>query len=236
VCYSLPAPPQYRGAPGHGLAVYVRAALARSVRHVGHASDLCHTLVLQLSGCRVLFVDVYMRPSLSMDVAVSSLESHLQQLQVQSTDLLLVGGDFNAALPALDDRPLGPLGVCPLPIPERDLSLAGVGDRAEALLALCHAWRLVALTGRHADVPVATSSDRGQTRVDHVLVSADHFSCVASHSVLDVVGSDHLPLSVHVTLPGGAPALLMSTRPSPLCRRPWCGGCLQTPWMRITRR
>jgi hypothetical protein len=48
---------------------------------------------------------------------------------------------------------------------------------------------------------VATSSLRGNTRVDHVLVCADHYASVTHHCVLDVLGSDHLPLSVRVDLP-----------------------------------
>ena len=91
VCYSVPAPVHHQGAPGYGLAVYVRRTLAPCVRHVSHSSGLCHSVVLQLSGCRVFLVNVYLRPSVVMDVAVSSLATHLQQLQPQPSDLGLPG-------------------------------------------------------------------------------------------------------------------------------------------------
>jgi Reverse transcriptase (RNA-dependent DNA polymerase) len=117
--------------------------------------------------------------------------------------LELVCGDFNAALPPLDDRSLDHQGH-PLHAPQRHhLAPAQPPNQAgRALVAACPTNGWVLLTGRLQDVPVSTSTAGGNTRPDHLLVSMAHFQWVRRHMLLTHIhGSDHRPLAVHLTLP-----------------------------------
>lgn len=201
VCYAVPSPPARHGVPGHGLAVYLRAAWAPYARHLAHPSSLVHSIILDLPSARFIITNVYLSPSLQTDAAFAALDSHYHALALTPPDIHVLGGDFNSALPPGDDRPLDHRGICHLPIPPRDIALTAAGDRPEELLAMCHTQRLVALTGRLQDISVSTSSAQGETRVDHVLMSAAHFHCATFHRVTLVPGSNHYPVEAEFALP-----------------------------------
>jgi hypothetical protein len=63
------------------------------------------------------------------------------------------------------------------------------------------------MTQNVTNQPVAVSSSRGSTRVDHIFVSASVFDKCQQRNVLQVEGSDHMPLALSMHL-AVAPAAL----------------------------
>ncbi len=108
-------------------------------------------------------------------------------------------GDLNARVGTISDLPDPPP---PHVLPTHRLNQdAHINPAGNALVDLCQATGLALLTGRALpDVP-AIPTCRMVSRPDHVAVSHDMYSLVASHSVLpDACGSDHNPILTSLTL------------------------------------
>jgi hypothetical protein len=185
------------------------------------------------AGVTYLVVNVYRPPSAQLQPTLDAVVDLRQQLApAPARCVMVVGGDWNVHLPPQDDRPVSSSGIPWEEVPARDLTLTRRTEEGTQLLDWCFEHCLVTLTGRLQDAPVerSTARTRGNTRVDHVLVSASAFGTFQQHMVLGTEGSDHFPLALTMQLEA-APAA-----PGPLCSYalPTCsgGGAVPKPLLR----
>lgn len=198
-------PEALHGRAGSGLATYVQRQYRSGARAVPHPSGLVLGLTLKVNRAALHVFNVYRPPSKPFADLLDAVDDCMRICGVQPGHGVLVCGDFNAHLPAADDRPVGPDGLLqgafPARVPTPGPANAAGGD----LVDWCRASGFVLLTGRLQDGPgqAASSSTRGNTRCDHCLVSVPTYGWVQEHRVLAVEGSDHKPLHTVLRCPRG---------------------------------
>ena len=224
VPYVALAPGALHGSPGVGLATYVARQHRAGARAVPHPSGLVLGLTLKVNRAVLHVFNVYRPPSRPLADLLDALDECMGICGVQHGHGVLVCGDFNAHLPAADDRPVGPDGALQGDLPARAPTPGPANPAGRALVDWCRTAGMVLLTGRLQDglAQAASSSTRGNTRCDHCLVLAAAYGWVREHCVKPVEGSDHLPLHTALALPAvpmPAPAPLHDLQPLPRCLR-----------------
>ncbi len=118
---------------------------------------------------------------------------------------IMVDGDFNAKVGNLPDAWVSTFNEDILPRQSQDQGTNALGPH---LMQLCEDTSMVLCTGRTPlDTPVAPSYPRGNSRLDHALVSPSLFpfihACGISSPTQD---SDHCPLVMNLHLPFTPPS------------------------------
>ena len=198
-------PGALHGRAGSGLATYVQRQYRAGARAVPHPSGLVLGLTLKVHRAILHVFNVYRPPSRSFEDLLDAMDDCMRICGVQPGHGVLVCGDFNAHLPAADDRPVGPDGALQGAFPARAPTPGPANAAGGDLVDWCRASGFVLLTGRLQDGPgqAASSSTRGNTRCDHCLVSVPTQGWVHEHRVLAVEGSDHKPLHTVLRCPRG---------------------------------
>ena len=199
-----------QGAPGQGLAIYVRRQWQHSVTHTPGEDGHAHVVTITGEGATVHVYNCYRSPRVQPGIVMDAIAGLRRRVAPTGDHVELLCGDFNAVLPQLDDRSVDQQGQ-PLHAPPRQhlVPQRAPNPAGHALVTACPANGWVLLTGRLQDDPVSRSTDGTNdqrapphTRPDHMLITSAHYQYARCHRVLaGVEGSNHLPLHLELSLP-----------------------------------
>lgn len=233
VCTSY-CDPLSNGKAGHGLAVYVKADVAKHYHYKPRRlSSYIMWAELTVGAASIVIGNVYVPHAPEIrDQVYDTLHQDITTYQQEGNSIICCG-DFNAHVGNLEDRQHDPFGHPITEICTRGIFDYPINASGEALVGLCVHTGCVLCTGRgprgSQSTVVEASFKRpvngriAQTRPDHCMLSAHGILWVTDHSVLsDMLGSDHRPLFLAIEIPCHTPAIdLPSPLPTPLMRVIW---------------
>ena len=180
-------------------------------------------LVLKTQGLQLLLVNVYFLPAPTLirhaTHCEDTMEAFFQAVSSWASPSIagtLIMGDYNAHVAGVDMGPRDLDDVClPADWTEPAVIPPGTCSQGYALGAHLGSLDMVGLTGRLPGDPGHWSfvGPQGHSRVDHILCGASLLHHVMDSGVLwDVVGSDHIPLYLHMF-----PSPPVIGQPTPSC-------------------